>query len=410
MRTLLKLGWRNIWRNRRRTLINMSAIGIGLFLVVAYGSIVDALMNDAKSQMANSGMGHVEIYAPGFRGKQNVGAFMENPGSVLARLQLPEGALSGARVVARGLATTAHGGQGVLIHGVDPAREASIASYVSDIREGAPLAAGDDRGILVGEKLAERLKVRVGQKVRLMAQRTDGEMGADLFRVRGIFHSVAAGISKSRVIVTAKAAQTLLGLPDAANQIVIQLARAEDADRVAASLRAQLGAGFDVVTYGELLPVLKTLERTMSTVMSIAAFFVYLLVSFGILNTMLMSVLERTHEFGVMQAIGNRPGRIRALIVAESFWVATVSVAVGLALGLAFTAYGSHHTMLDFRSTLGESMELGGAVVKSTLRTEFSPLSSLRSASYVYVVTLLVALYPAWRVSRMLPAHALRAM
>ncbi len=410
MGNLLKLGWRNIWRNRRRTLINMSAIGLGLFLVVAYGGFIDALMEDARGQMANSGMGHVEIYAPGFRGKQSIGAFMENPGALLGRLRLPEGSLSGARVVARGLATTAHGGQGVLIHGVDPAREAPLAAYVSDVREGARLEPGDDHGILVGEKLAERLKVRVGQKVRLMAQRTDGEVGADIFRVRGIFHSVAAGISKSRVIVTARAAQTLLGLPDAAHQIVIQLSRAEDADRVAADLRSQLGPAFDVVTYGDLLPVLKTLERTMSAVMAIAAFFVYLLVSFGILNTMLMSVLERTREFGVMQAIGNRPGRIRALIVAESFWVATVSVGLGLACGLAFTAYGAHHALLDFRSTLGESMELGGAVVKSALRTEFSPLSSLRSASYVYVVTLLVSLYPAWRVSRMRPADALRAV
>jgi ABC-type lipoprotein release transport system permease subunit len=240
MRSLLRLAWRNLWRNRRRTLINMSAVGLGLVLVILYTGLVEGVMGDARSQMSNSGMGHVEIYAPLFRGKQSVTAYLPDPRAVLARLPLAEGSRASARVVARGLVSSAHGARGVVVHGVDPATEAQVSAYLSDIRDGRPLSADDDRGILVGEKLAERLKIRVGQKVRLIAQRTDGEMGADLFRVRGIFHSIATGISQSRVIVTAHAAQALLGLPDAAHQIVVQLQRADDADAVAGSVRSVL--------------------------------------------------------------------------------------------------------------------------------------------------------------------------
>jgi ABC-type lipoprotein release transport system permease subunit len=244
-----------------------------------------------------------------------------------------------------------------------------------------------------------------------MAQRTDGEVGADLFRVRGIFHSISAGISEGRVVVTARAAQKLLGLPDAAHQIIIQLPRADDADATAARLRATLGSGFDVVSYGELLPSLKAMERTIDGVLMVMAIFVYLLVGLGILNTMLMSVLERTHELGVMQAVGSRPGRIRSLLLAEAFWVATLSVAAGLALGLWLNHYGSSHSLFGFLyKSVGESLQVGDATVSTAFHTQFSLAAALRAAGLVYLVTLAVGLYPAWRVSRMRPADALRAV
>ena len=311
-------------------------------------------------------------------------------------------------MVARGLASSARGSQGVTIHGIDPAAEAQLAHYVTDVRAGKPLSADDPHGALIGERLAERLKVKVGQKVRLMVQRADGEMGADVFRVRGIFHAVAAPASRGTVLVWASAAQGLLGLGDTAHQVVIQLERAEDADLVAASLRTQLGPGYEVATYGELLPALKAMEGMIGSIMLVMATFVYLLVGLGILNTTLMSVLERTREFGVMRALGNRPAQITWLVLAESFWVATLAVAAGLSLGLLVTWVGSEHTLVDLSRSLGESMEIGGTVLKSAFRTRFSVPAGLRAALVVYLITLAVGVYPAWRVSRGKVAEALR--
>jgi ABC-type lipoprotein release transport system permease subunit len=409
MRSLLKISWRNIWRNRRRTLINMSAVGLGLFLIIVYFGLVRGILADAKNQLDNSGMGHVEIYAPEWRVRHAAGQVIKDPGALLVRLTLPKGAQIGARVVARGLATSAHGGQGVTIHGIDPAAEAQLAAYATDVRQGATLAADDMHGILVGERLAERLDVRVGQKLRLMVQRADGEMGADLYRVRGIFHSISPSISRGRVLISARSAQTLLGLGDAAHEIVIQLERSDEAEPVAAALRAELGSGYDVVTYGDLLPPLKAMEGLMDSVMVIMALFVYLLVGLGILNTMLMSVLERTREFGVMRALGNRPRQIITQVLAEAFWIASISVLLGLALGLTVTWLGSERPLIDFGRTIGESFEIGGTVLKSAFRTEFSLVTALEASAVVYVLTLLVGLYPAWRVSRLRPAEALRA-
>jgi ABC-type antimicrobial peptide transport system permease subunit len=117
--------------------------------------------------------------------------------------------------------------------------------------------------------------------------------------------------------------------------------------------------------------------------------------------------MERTREFGVMRAIGTRPGRIVAQILGESFWIATISGAAGLAVGLALTWYGSQHSLLNLGG--GEGLEYAGTVLQSDVRTRFMPYDALRAASLVYVMGLLTALYPAWKVARLPPARALRS-
>jgi len=407
---IFRTAWRNLWRNYRRTLINMSAVGIGLFLVIVYNGLVAGIMGDAKNQLGPSGMGHVEIYAPEWRVKHNASLSLADPAALLARLNVPEGSRVDARIVSRGLATTAHGSQGVQIHGIDPATEPLVANYARDIRQGAALSAEDLHGILIGDTLAERLEVRLGQKIRLMVQRADGEMGADLFRVRGIFHSISPHLSRGLVLITNRAARELLGVGDVAHQIIIQLNRADAADAVAATLKASLGPGFDVVTYGELMPILKSMEGLVNSISAVMEIFVYLLVGLGIMNTMLMSVLERTREFGVLRALGTRSRQIVGEILAEAFWIATISVLVGSTLGLLLIWTGSHHALIDMSKSMGEGMEIGGSVLKTTFRTEFALLPAIQAAVMVYVLTLLVGLYPAWRVTKVQPAVALRAV
>jgi len=278
---------------------------------------------------------------------------------------------------------------------------------VRDLTAGSRPAREDDAGILIGEKLAERLKVKVGSKVRVMAQRADGEIGAELYRVRGIFHSLSPTISERRVLVGEASAQKLVGVGDVAHQIVIQLDRAADADRIAARLGARLGPRYEVLSYGELLPMLRNIERLSDFIMWIAAVFIYSLVGLGILNTVLMSVLERTREFGVLRAIGTRPGRVVAQVLGESFWIATLSGAAGLIAGLALTWYGSRHALLTIGG--GEALEYAGTVMRSGVKTRFAPGAALTAAVLVYVMALVTALYPAWKVAKLPPAKALHS-
>jgi ABC-type lipoprotein release transport system permease subunit len=407
MATILKIAWRSIWRNWRRTLISMSAVGVGLLLVIVYSGVLAGLLGDAKDQLDNVGMGHVEITAAGWRAHRGAAESMASPAALLGRLDLPPGSESGWRIVARALVSSARGSEGVELQGVDWTREARLSAHVREVRIGKHPSPDDDRGILIGEKLADRLKVKVGSKVRVMAQRADGEIGAELYRVRGIFHSLSPAISRHRVLVGETSARKLLGVGDVAHQIVIQLERAGDADDVAARLRLELGGSYEVLSYGDLLPALRNIERLADLFVWIAALFIYGLVGLGILNTLLMSVLERTREFGVLRAVGTRPARVVAQVLGESFWIATLSGAVGLAAGLALTWYGAHHAILTIGG--GEALEYGGAILRSGVKTRFSLIQALRATSLVYVMVLVTALYPAWRVARLPPARALHS-
>ncbi len=407
MRTVLKIAWRSIWRNRRRTLISMSAVGIGLVLVIAYSGLMAGVLGEAREQLDNVGMGHVEITAAGWRARHLAEENMASPEALVARLDVPAGSEVGWRVVTRALVSSARGSEGVELQGVEWAREERLSAHARDVRSGRRPAADDQAGMLIGDKLAERLKLKVGSKVRVMTQRADGEIGAELYRVRGIFHSLSPTIAGHRVLVSAPSARTLLGVGDVAHQIVIQLDRARDADSVAARLRGELGPGYEVLSYGDLLPALRRIEQLGDWVVWVVAVFVYALVGLGILNTMLMSVMERTREFGVLRAIGTRPARVVAQVLGESFWIATLSGAAGLLAGLAVTWYGSQHTLLSIGG--GEALEYAGTVLRSGVRTRVALGAAFEAAGLVYAMALVTALYPARKIARMPPARALHS-
>jgi ABC-type lipoprotein release transport system permease subunit len=403
----LALGWRNIWRNRRRTLISMSATGVGLILVIFYSGLVGGMLGQAKTQLDMGGLGHVEVYAKGFRPRRPLAAVMPPSSEWKGKLELPHDAEVGERVLARGLATSARGNEPVQLFGVDFAAERFLSAHVRAVKQGALPEAADTRGVLVGDVLAERLGLKVGSKLRVMVQRADGDVGADLFRVRGIFHSVAANIGKRQVLMTADAARELLGLSGGAHQLVVQLSDPDSADAVAAKLQAALGDGFEVSSWSQNFPVMRRMEGLTNNVVFALGFFVYLLVGLGVLNTMLMSVLERTRELGVLMSLGTRPSGIVRLVLAESFWIATLSVVAGVAIGGALNFYYSQEALQLFQGA-GESFELDGMYLSTAFKTRFSVGDILKASSFVFAMALFVGLYPARRITRLQPAEALR--
>ena len=407
MKGLIWLGWRSIWRNPRRTALSLGAVGFGLMLVIFYSGLLSGILGSAKNQLDSGGMGHVEVTAPGYRPRKQVSALLPATGSWLSKVALPPGAEVASRLQARGLASSAHGSEPVEVLGAEWAGEALISAHVRQVRQGKVPAQDDLQGVLVGDHLAERLRLKVGSKLRLMVQDAGGEMAAELFRVRGIFHSVAPSIGKRQVLVSQDALRALLGTGPGVHQVVVQLPEPEAADAVAAQGRAALGEGFVVETWGDLLPLLRRMEGLTNNVIYALGFFVYLLVGLGVLNTMLMSVLERTREFGVLMAVGTRPGRVVGQVLAESFWIATLGVLVGAVLGGALNWYFSHEAITIYRS-IGESMELEGVNLSTDFKTRFLWADVVRASAYVYAMALVVGLFPAVRVARLEPAEALR--
>jgi ABC-type lipoprotein release transport system permease subunit len=410
MVSLLRISWRNVWRSRRRTLISMSAVGFGLFILLFGLGILEAFFSDAQNEMGPTGRGHVEVNAPDYRIKRDVGKAIAEPDAVVAAIlaRAPEGSRAGWRVESRCLVSSAWGSRGVTLHGVEPDSERELTDFFSAVQQGAQLEAGDDRGIMVGVSLAKKLKLEVDSKLTLMAQRADGEVGAELFRVRGIFKALSPSASLSRVFITAKAARGMLGLGEVAHEIVVQLPKAALADPMAVQLKAEFGERLQVLSFAELYPGLKAMDEILDTFLFFIVFGIFFLVGLGILNTMLMSVMERTREWGVMMAVGTRPRRLVAMVVGETFWIATLSVVVGFVLGVLVNWSAAEHGWLDFTAA-GEGFDYMGTTINALFRPVLPLGKALQTTAMVWVLTVLFGLYPAWRASKLKPADALRA-
>jgi ABC-type lipoprotein release transport system permease subunit len=368
----------------------------------------DGMLRDATARMDRTGLGHVQIHAPGYRKERDIALTVPEPEALAARRRLPPGAAISSRVIVPGLLGTAHGSRGAQIIGVDPTAEAGVALAIRDVVRGAGLEPDDGRGVLVGYKLADRLHLKVGRKVVVTAQALSGDVATSLLQVRGIFRGASPSVAASTAYVTTDTARRLIGAGDVAHEVVIFLPDSKRADAIAASLRRDAGGDLEVLSLGEFLPMMRDLERMMEGFIWALLVVVYILIGLGVLNTMLMSVMERTREFGVLMAVGTPPKQIVTQVLFEAAWIATIAGCAGLLLGLAVNAYGETHGLLDYSAELGEVYEMGGIAFDAHIHSVFSIPRALQATGFVWVLTILFAVYPAWRVTKLRPADAVR--
>lgn len=409
MTAAARLAWRSLRRHARRTAFCVLATGGGLFFAIAYLGLSDGMLKDAGERVDRTGLGHLQVSAKGFRDERDPALTVRAPRALLARLPVPPGSKTSARLVSAGLLTSAWGSRGVEVLGVDPAAEAAVSEAIRVVTQGAPLRVDDDHGVLVGAKLAERLRLAPGSSVRLTVQRPDGELGAERLRVRGIFGGPTASITGNVAYVTTTAAERILGVHEVAHELVVLLPEGRAADALASAWRPLVGPELEVLTLGDLVPMWKSVERLMDAFILAIILVIFAMVGLGILNVMLMSVLERTRELGVMMALGTQPRQVVAQVLWEGVWIATFGVIGGTVAGVVLNAYGEAYGLLDYSQDFGEVYEMSGMAISMKLRSALSVARALAAAGLVWVLTVLVGVYPAWRVARLRPVDAMNA-
>ena len=413
---LMKIGWRNLWRNPRGTLLTALALGLGLtLLLVSLG-----LLDGSHEQMVRNGVrfasGHVVIQA---RGYQDTGSL---------ELLLPAGVVSSTdgflhsealkpvvrgvspRLLASGLLSSAANADGVRIMGVIPQAERAVSLIPQRIVEGNYLRDDQASGVIIGADLARKLAVKIGGKVVLMTQAvpqsdteaTDeagGEMQSTLLRVSGIFRTGIQAIDAHVIQLPLPETQALLGVPDRVTQIAVLLDREGDSLMVTRSLRKQLmGVPVEILPWRESMPTMARmflLDEAFNYVMNGV---VLAMVGLGILNTILMRVLERRYEFGLCSALGLRPVQLAVMIIGESLALTAISLVLGLVLGLSLQYYFAT-AGLDlrwfFHSSLPTTLVFDPII--------YSRLSLTRIASSVVIVFMMaifISFYPAFKAAR----------
>jgi putative ABC transport system permease protein len=413
---LVKIGWRNLWRNPRGTLLTALALGLGLALLLVSLGLLDGLHEKMVGDGVRFGTGHVVIQAKGYQdtGSQDLlltaqvvsttAEFLHTePMKRLVRGVSP-------RLLASGLLSSAANAAGVGIIGIMPKEERAVSLIPSRIVEGKNLTDDEQSGVVIGAELARKLEVKVGSKVVLMTQAVqqsdreatdpgEGGMQSTLLRVSGIFRTGVQAVDAHVVHLLLPVAQTLLGVPGRVTQIAVLLEREGDSLMVARDLRKQLaGVAVEVLPWRESMPRLVQIFRLDQAFNYVMNGVVLAMVGLGILNTILMRVLERRYEFGLCKALGLRPLQLAVMIIGESLALTTISLALGLALGSIV-----HYYIATFGLDLHWLFK-GGApsafVFDPIIYSRLSPSRIVSSVSIVFLTTTVISFYPAFKAAR----------
>ena len=414
---LLRLAWRNLWRNSRRTLIAMAAIGFGYAMLL----FVACLMAGLRQQMVESGtdlvLSDAEVHAPSYYPDRPIhqtlgGRDGTDVSALVAAIAAdPRVEAASPRVYGYGLVSATHQSAGAQLLGVVPDQEQKITVLQSRMVKGSYLTGRIAKGVVMGDKLATTIGVEVGSEIVVLTPATDGSTGNDLYTVVGMFHTGLDAMDRDLVLMPLASLQDLLRLsPGRIHEVGIKLHDSDitAATKTAAALAVQLSKSFPVRVraWPELAPELADYVQFNRRVTFILFLIFFLLAVMGIVNTMLMAIVARTRELGMLLAVGMRPVQLVGLIVAEAAILAGGSLVLGGAVGPPVLWYLQVHGLY-----LGGSrgaISLGGVVVGPLWygRQDFTAYT--QAALGLGVTAVVSALYPALRAARFRPTEALR--
>ena len=399
---------RNIWRNPRRTLITAGGAAFAVFAYVFLFGYFDGFDEQAIDTATRYLTGHVQIERPGFRTNLAPELSITRPVEVIAAARRVPGVAGVApRVQAQAIASSATKSVNVALIGVDPILEPGVTFIDRTVREGAALQSGRDRDALIGRKLAEKLDVRVGEKVVVMAQAADGELGTAAYRVAGIFSTESSSFDGGIVYVPLPAAQRLLALGDSAVSTVnVRLTSRTGLDDALTRLRPALSArGYSVVPWQGLIPAVDEMVRVVRGIRTIVMAIVLVVVAMAIMNTVFMSVAERTRELGVLLALGTRPDAVVRMVLYETAATMALAASLGYGAGVLLVSYLSR-AGLDLSAFFRDYDAIPG--LTGVIYPKLIWASIVVPGILLLVGSLLASLYPAAQAARLDPVKALR--
>jgi ABC-type lipoprotein release transport system permease subunit len=401
-----QLGWRNIWRNRRRTLVILTAVIIGVWSMVFLG----ALMRGIADQFVRNGIstltGHIQVHHNGYRNDPAVENSITDPSELEAALNkiLPHDAQWAPRIRVNAIVNNARHSSGVTMVGINPPREAPVSFIGGAVTEGRYLKSDDPYSIVVGKALVERFETKLGHKLVLMSQDTEGEIASRAFRIVGIYRAEMQATEKQYVFVTVSAAQQMLKLHNGISEVAIFLPVHGEANQVATVLRSALPADeYEVNTWQELLPMVSAIMKIYNWFIFLWFVVVFIAMGFGIVNTTLMAVFERIREFGLLNSLGMKPWWIVQEVLIESFFLLIIGMVIGNTVGF-LSVFALSRTGIDL-SALAAGAEYWG--MSRVIYPHIMGKDIMMANLVVFILGLVVSLYPAVKAARFTPVEAL---
>lgn len=404
---LLKLAWRNIWRNPARSFVVIGAIIIGVWSVIFLMGVMQGMINSYVENAIKRETSHIQIHHPEYMKDKESKFYMDSAQQIVTSVEKIEGVKAATiRSQSNVMIASSHGTRGIRINGIIPNREEPLTGLKELLVEGSYLEQGKVNQILLSSRLAEKLKVKLRSKIILTFQTLEGEIISGAFRIKGIFDTKNAMFDDNIAFVDLNSLNDLLGKENIGHEAMIYVDGVEQLDSTVLALKNAF-PDLLVQNYREISPELGLFETQIGMAGRIYMVIFMLALIFGIINTMLMAVLERVRELGMLMAVGMNKIKIFGLIVLETILLGVVGAPIGIALGYLVTSYYSTRgiNLVIFSK---EGMEQFG--MTNFIFPSVNPDDYLFLAMSVFITALLASLYPAYKAIKLNPVEAIRKM
>ncbi len=403
MLQIFKMAFRDLGRNRRRSFFSALAVAVGLALLMLLSSVIQGEMGSALESAIQLQTGHIQIRAKTYdenKSSLKWEDLVENPDQIASDIAKNSDVKAATpRLFASGFLSTGDESSGVRIYGIDPGSAANDP-YRAGIVSGDFLTADDREGLLIGQPAALKLHLQAGDKVSLSVNTSNGDVLEQTFTIRGIYSTNTYGFDSSTVLLPLAKAQAITQTENHASTIFVILKNTSLTDEAVKAINVP---GLEVKTWKDLNALLTEFESLANSYIGFFYLIILAITASVIINTLIMSVYERTREIGILAAIGMRGGRIMGLFLSESLLLAIGGVLMGLVLGV-LSVY-----LFNIKGFYIGNMGLNGMLVSDTIRARLTVDKTISVTIMTFVATILSGLYPAWMASRMEPVAALRA-
>lgn len=400
---VLRIAWRNLWRNGKRTAITFAAVSFSTAVLVASYALMIGWTGVMEKSVTDLSVGEVQVHHPSYRSERSLYDTVADPGAILAAADRA-GVAASARSFGYGLLSSGAKSSGAQFWGVLPGSERRASDLADNLLHGAFPGPVPERSVVLGRKLARSLGAEVGTELVVVVQAADGSLGNELLTVAGVFKGVGETLDRSLALMHRDDFAALFVLPGAVHEIVLNSRGRLDPDATAAAVLPTAG-GNEVRTWRQLMPTLSQMLDSMvaSTIVFGAIFF--LAAGVGVLNTMLMATYERIGEFGLVKALGASPWRILGEISVEALLLGFLGSVAGGVGGALISLWFQAHP-LDLRMFV-EELNFAGIAVTNEVPFSLTPACVWGPVLAMWLSSVLAALWPAAKAARLKPVEAL---
>ena len=402
---LIKIAWRNIWRSRTRSFVVIGSVVMGIWALLFLLGFFRGQMDNYISNIIENQTSHIQIHDSIFKSDFEVRLFMPDAMDIQKELEAnPEIKAVTNRILVNGMLSSSATAQGVMLKGIDPAKEQRVTGLLDKIIEGDGFESDKRNQLLISRRMADKLKVKLRSKVVMTFQNIYGDISTAAFRVAGIYKTSNRLSDELYIYTSIDDARRLTEMPEkGAHEIALLVNEFDQTDQIADQIKPEYPK-WKVETYKEISPDLELFNSQIKINMLIMTVIFMLALIFGIINTMLMAVLERMKELGLLMAVGMNKLRIFFMVVLETIFIASIGAPIGMLLGIGTVRY-LNKVGINL-STWSRALEEFG--MSEIVRPEVNGDTILTITIAVVITAILAAIYPALKAIRLKPVEALR--